>query len=293
MVKKKVMHKLYIGLYVLSSFLLVMVLQKHDAVPSHTKLRIGLCVMATGVYIQYIPRLLDSADRYFLPNHEVTYFVFTDSSFEHAHTTTIYQEQLGWPYDSMMRFHTYLKHADQFADLDYVYAIDADMGFAAHVGDEILSDRVATILSVHLFKAQKPYEANPLSTAYVHVNEGREYYAGAFYGGSRDEFVRLVKKTSEQVDIDLARGYIAWANDESHINRYFVDNRPTLELSPSYCHFEHWQSPFPKKIIAYDDKDYTQTRKASALNPIGWYVHMLRDACSCKPSIRHSCRQFK
>lgn len=245
--------------------------------PVKEKKRIGLCVMATGKYIGYVSKLLDSADNYFLKNHDVTYFVFTDSPFEHQHAKMIYQKQLGWPYDSMMRFHTYLKHADLFADLDYVYAIDADMGFAATVGDEILSDRVATILSVHLFSPQKPYESNPLSTAYVHVGQGSQYYAGAFYGGSRNEFIRLLNKTAEQVDIDLARGYIAWANDESHINKYFVDNKPTLELSPSYCHFEHWQSPFEKKIIAYDDKDYSQTRKQSSINPIGWYRKMLKD----------------
>lgn len=242
----------------------------------HEPKRVGLCVMATGAYIQYVQRLLDSADTYFLPGHEVTYFVFTDRSFEHPKAHTIYQEQLGWPYDSMMRFHTYAKHADMFADLDYIYAIDADMGFGALVGDEILSDRVATVLSVHLFKAQKPYESNPLSTAYVHVGEGDNYYAGAFYGGSRDEFIRLVKQAAQQVDIDLARGYVAWANDESHINRYFISNRPTIELSPSYCHFEHWSSPFEKKIIAYDDKDYSKTRKQSVLNPLGWYKKMLQ-----------------
>lgn len=241
------------------------------------KQRVGLCVMATGSYIQYVDRLLDSADTYFLPGHEVNYFVFTDSPFEHKNAYTIYQQQLGWPYDSMMRFAIYLKHAHLFSGFDYVYAIDADMGFVDYVGDEILSNRVATILSVHLFKAHKPYESNPLSMAYVHVNEGKEYYAGAFYGGSRDEFIRLLKITSEQVAIDLARGYIAWANDESHINRYFVTYKPTLELSPSYCHFEHWQSPFAKKIVAYDDKDYAQTRKPSSINPIGWYVRMLKD----------------
>lgn len=271
------MQKWYILLIILVVCCLPRLFQSQVQQPSQDKRRVGLCVMATGKYIQYVPKLLDSADNYFLKDHEVTYFVFTDSPFEHQHAKTIYQKQLGWPYDSMMRFHTYLKHADLFANLDYIYAIDADMGFAGTVGDEILSDRVATVLSVHLFKAQKPYESNPLSTAYVHVNEGGQYYAGAFYGGSRDEFIRLLRKTTEQINIDLARGYIAWANDESHINRYFVDNKPTLELSPSYCHFEHWQSPFEKKIIAYDDKDYAQTRKPSVINPIGWYRQMLED----------------
>ena len=272
------MKKWYLLIILPTVFLLPQLFQTSHELGKGKK-RVGLCIMATGKYIQYVPRLIASADHYFLKNHDVTYFVFTDSPFVHEKARTVYQRQLGWPYDSMMRFHTYLKHADLFNDLDYIYAIDADMGFVADVGSEILSDRVATILSVHLFKPQKPYEYNPLSTAYVHTNEGRQYYAGAFYGGSRDEFIRLLKKTTEQVDIDLARGYIAWANDESHINRYFVDNRPTVELDPSYCHFEHWQSPFIKKIIAYDDKDYTQTRKSSAINPISWYRKVLKDEC--------------
>lgn len=272
------MKKVYIiSIVVLLCYVSFWVKKEDSVVADRSQKRVGLCIMATGKYIEYVSRLLDSADTYFLPQHDVTYFVFTDSFFEHSKAKTVYQAQLGWPYDSMMRFHTYLKHADLFEHLDYIYAIDADMGFAALVGDEIFSDRVATILSVHLFKPQKPYESNPLSTAYVHVNERSTYYAGAFYGGSRDEFITLLTTTVEQVDIDLARGYIAWANDESHINKYFVAHKPTVELSPSYCHFEHWQSPFEKKIIAYDDKDYSQTRKASVLNPIGWYKKMLKD----------------
>lgn len=241
--------------------------------------KIGLCVMATGKYIAYIPRLLDSADIYFLPNHEVTYFVFTDSAFEHAKTKTMYQEQMGWPYDSMMRFETYYKHKDLFADLDYVYAIDADMVFADAVGDEILSERVATVLSVHLFDVIKPYEANPLSTAYVHAQEGAYYFAGAFYGGSKDAFVHLIKTTMERIHIDLARGYIARCNDESHINRYFIDYKPTNILSPSYCHFDHWRSPYPKKIVAFDDKDYAVTRKPATLNPLEYFKRELCRMC--------------
>lgn len=244
------------------------------------KVKVGLCVMATGSYIQYVQRLLDSADQYFLPDHDITYFVFTDAPFEHPRAHVVYQSQMGWPYDSLRRFHTYLAHADRFAHLDYVYAIDADMGFVAPIQEEILSHRVATILSVHLFKPQKPYESNPISTAYVHRNEGKEYYAGAFYGGSRDEFITLLATISEWVDVDIARGYIAWANDESYLNRYFVSNQPTLELSPSYCHFEHWDSPFPKKILAYDDKNYTEVRKPSTISPIGWYKKMLKEVCT-------------
>lgn len=277
MIKKNFIYP-FVGIIALWAFHAMILNNSHDPVQGIKK--VGLCVMATGTYIEYIPRLLNSADQYFLQGHEVTYFVFTDSPFEHAKTKTVYQEQMGWPYDSMMRFETYYKHNNLFVDLDYVYAIDADMAFADVVGDEILSDRVATVLSVHLFDAVKPYEANPLSTAYVHAQEGIHYFAGAFYGGSKDAFVHLIKTLTERIHIDLARGYIARCNDESHINRYFIDEKPTRVLSPSYCHFDHWQSPYPKKIVAFDDKDYEVIRKPSALNPLAYFKREVCRMCS-------------
>jgi histo-blood group ABO system transferase len=233
--------------------------------------KVGLCIVATGKYIEYIPRLLHSADSYFLPNHQVTYFVFTDSPFVHTNAHVTYQSQLGWPYDSMMRFEIYHKHKELFEDLDYIYAIDADMLFVDTVGNEILSELVATVLSVHLFDPIKPYEANPLSTAYVHMAEGKHYFAGAFYGGTKDAFLHLIETLTNRIHIDLARGYIAWAHDESHLNRYFIDCKPTCILSPSYCHFDHWRSPYPRKIVAFDNKDYAAVRKPSVLNPLRYF----------------------
>ncbi len=102
MVKEQIMQKTYIGVLLVGCCLLPVLFQSNRIEKSEKKLRVGLCVMATGTYIQYIERLLDSADQYFLPDHEVTYFVFTDSPFAHAHTKMIYQEQIGWPYDSIL-----------------------------------------------------------------------------------------------------------------------------------------------------------------------------------------------
>jgi hypothetical protein len=131
-----------------------------------------------------------------------------------------------------------------------------------------------------MFDPIKPYEPNPLSTAYVHISEGRHYFAGAFYGGTKDAFMHLIEKTNERVHTDLARGYIAWANDESHLNRYFIDMKPTKILSPSYCHFEHWRSPYEKKIVAIDDKDYAVARMPSLLNPLHYFKQELQKTCA-------------
>ena len=234
---------------------------------------VGLLVMATGKYISYVDDLLDSADRYFCTDHAVTYFVFTDGELKSRNNLIVIpQEQLGWPYDTMMRFAVYDKHKERFADCDYLFSCDADMRFAESVGSEMFGDRVGTLQPNYLFDA-KPYERNPLSTACINRGEGLHYFAGGFYGASRDEFIALIQGITNQICIDLARGYIAINNDESHLNRYFVDHKPTVILSPSYCHFENWRSPYAQKLVALVKtvSESNAIRKKSAFNPIDYY----------------------
>ena len=41
-------------------------------------------------------------------------------------------------------------------------------------------------------------------------------------------------------------------HDESHLNRYFIDHKPTTILTPSYCYPESWNLPYPKKLWFFD-----------------------------------------
>jgi histo-blood group ABO system transferase len=43
--------------------------------------KIAVLVMATGKYLVYVRELVESGRRYFLPHHEVTFYVFTDGKF--------------------------------------------------------------------------------------------------------------------------------------------------------------------------------------------------------------------
>src|SRR5438105_2872923 len=73
--------------------------------------KVGLCIMATGRYDKYAERFIESARKYFLTAHEVTYFVFTDGSVKAASDVVqIHQKRLGWPQDTLMRFSVYGKH---------------------------------------------------------------------------------------------------------------------------------------------------------------------------------------
>src|SRR5690606_2474713 len=138
-------------------------LSGHTQSKAQTRYKIGLLVMATGShYLVAAQQLIESAQKYFCRNHDVTYFVFTDGQLSMPGVVVLEQQRMGWPYDSMMRFATYYKYKDHFADYDYLFACDADMAFVSEIGDEILGDRVATIHPQTRFR-RGIYEDNPLS----------------------------------------------------------------------------------------------------------------------------------
>ncbi len=224
---------------------------------------VGLLVMATGKYVSFVPPLIQSAEKYFCRNHNVTYFVFTDGtldpSVQDLPIVTIYQKRLGWPFDTMMRFHVYANSSEILSSQDFLFACDADMLFVGDVGDEILSERVATQHPGFVGR-RGSYETNPASKACIHNWEGEQYFAGGFYGGTTEEFLNISAINAANINEDLFRGIIAVWHDESHWNRYCVDHPPTLVLNPSYCYPESWDLPYPPKLVALD-KNHDECRK--------------------------------
>lgn len=251
-------------------------------------LTIGLCIMATGKYIHFVKPLLDSAEKYFCPNHQRKYFIFTDSAPLQQNETPsqpikellqspysenivlVYQKRLGWPNDTLMRFAVYNQHQDLFNSTDYMFATDADMLFVDYEGDEILGNRVATQhpgfeKNIPLWGSEPPYDRNPQSTAYIGYNEGEYYFAGGFYGGSTTEFIKMSDCITRNILTDLENyQYIALWHDESHLNRYFIDNLPTIMLDRSYCYPENGQAKgYPNcspKLLALD-KNHAEIRE--------------------------------
>lgn len=225
--------------------------------------KVGLLIVATGKYIEFVKPLIDSANKYFCTNHDVTYFVFTDDEqFQAPNVIKIDQKKLGWPYDTLMRIVLYDKHKDTLKEMDYLFATDADMLFVDMVGDEILSERVATQHPGYVGR-RGTYETRRRSTAYVHSGEGTHYFAGGFNGGSRDEFIKMVRTLAENIQKDLVNNIVAIWHDESHINRYFINNPPTKILTPSYCYSMSLEAtngrvlPYPKRLVALDKNHKT------------------------------------
>ena len=226
---------------------------------SEKPLHIGLCIVATGKYIAFIKSLIDSAEKYFCRNHKVTYFVFTDGQAPQApNVVPIFQKRLGWPYDTMMRLPIYYQSRELFKNMDYLFACDADMLFVDDVGDEILGDLVGT-LHPGFVGSKGTYETRALSTAYIHPREGSCYYAGGFNGGKRENYLKLAGTISQNIKTDLEKGIVAIWHDESHINRYFASNPPTITLTPSYCYWQGQVTQWHQRLVALS-KDHAKYR---------------------------------
>jgi len=223
--------------------------------------KIGLLIIATNKYTTFIEPLIKSADDNFLNNQEVTYFIFTDKPLElisKRNINYINVEHKDWPWMTLGRYKIFSDSHDELSKMDYLYYCDADMRFVGVVGDEILSDLVATQHPGYYGTKGTP-ETNPASLACVYPYEDMQYFAGGFNGGKSEDFLKMSKILSNNIDIDYSNGIIAIWHDESHMNRYFIDNKPTKILNPSYCYGESMNIPFERKLIALD-KNHSEIR---------------------------------
>lgn len=235
-----------------SLYLYVALTPSNPGTASTNPQRVGLLIVATGKYVQFVQPLIRSAEQFFLPGHERTYFIFTDHIDElqkQANIVPVFQKKLGWPYDSMMRSSIYNDHRELFNNMDYLFACDADMVFVDYVGNEVLGNLVATLHPIYTWR-RGTYDANPKSKAYVAAHEGTHYFAGGFYGGSRDAFCQMIQELTQNIKSDTSNGIMARWHDESHLNRYFIDHEPTCILNPSYCYPEGYSFGYHPRLVA-------------------------------------------
>jgi histo-blood group ABO system transferase len=218
-------------------------------------MKICILTIATNKYIQFVERLLDNIEENFLNGHEIQCLLFTDHEVETSENVRVCQiDHEPWPMPTLKRYNYFVKEKEFISQFDYCFYFDVDMGLVDKVGDEVLSDLVATMHPYQSFypKEQRSYDRNAASLAYVPVGEeGENYYAG---GGSTKRFLEMAEVLADRVTRDLENGVVALWHDESQMNRYLIDNPPTLSLTPSYCFAEEQMSnpdyPYKPKIIA-------------------------------------------
>jgi histo-blood group ABO system transferase len=220
-----------------------------------TDMKIGLLLIASGEqYWPFVKPFLESARKFFFEG-KFDAFLWTDSNESYDVEQVFEVEHAPRPLPSLLRYHYFTAEEKTLSGYHCFFA-DIDMRFVAPVGEEILGDLTATLHPGYVFKPDyySPFEPNPKSAAYVPYP--KNYYCGGFQGGKK--YIEACRTLKEMVDKDFSIGYRAIWSDESHWNRYLIDNPPDKILSPSYCYPEtfvqyyksKWPEDYQPKVLA-------------------------------------------
>lgn len=231
-------------------------------------MKLGILYICIGCYDFFWESFYESSERYLMQGYPCIreYFVFTDASSlykeEDVHIHRIYQSDMGWPDNTMKRFHLFLTIREQLKDLDYLFFFNANVEFVAPVGMDFLPDEkgngLVGALHSYCYNASLwsyPYERRKKSMAYIPFWRGKQYYQGSLIGGTTDAFLRMCEVCNSWIDIDLKNGITPIWHDESIINRYFIDNPPKV-LDCRYNYSEKRSLPIEKKIVLRNKERY-------------------------------------
>jgi hypothetical protein len=206
-------------------------------------MRIGILTIATGKYERFVKDLVESCESNFLTECEKSYYVFTDSDVSNVSPKIKVRDQkkLGWPYDTMMRFHMFNSISEElYKDTDYLFFLNANMKPISKIGKEVIPEgefNYVGMIHPSFYNAPEyslPYERRDESTSKIDVGSGSKYFQGCFNGGKTEHFLKMSEDLSKMLDEDLKNGtYPIW-HDESLLNKYYNGRTDILQLDPSY-----------------------------------------------------------
>lgn len=225
-------------------------------------MKVALLYIGVGKYFCFWEDFYKTCEQNFLPGIEKHYYFVTDQEAEVAdNVTTIYQQDLGWPCNTMYRFMFFLRKKEELKAYDYMFFCNANTRFVQTITpEEILpmkpEDGGLLMLTWQAFDADPEtfgFERRAESAACVPYGTKQIYYQGTLNGGTGEEFIKLLEGCHNIVDTDFRNGYVPVAHDESALNAYMMGRKCKL-VDSTYGRPEHRDKKHTAKIV-FCDKD--------------------------------------
>ena len=235
-------------------------------------MKVAIIFIGTGRYINFLPLYYENIHKYFLPKSEKTILAFTDGTGDFPDDIKVYhQEHLEWPYITLKRFEIINKAKTFIKDFDWVVFIDADAIPVSEITEEeFFSDK--PFFGVHHpchalgmpphTEYPGAFETNPKSRAHVTPDDDTTmYWQGCLWGGRVPEVMDMIVELDRRTHEDLKKDVIAQWHDESHLNKFYVENRDDVHVVGPECAFPEVfteQCHFDPKIVhlAKDNSKY-------------------------------------
>lgn len=243
-----------------------------------------VCICLNEPYWEYAREMIEGARKFFLPGHDVDFFLWSDMPEASYGATVFPTEPIEWPMPTLMRYHLFLQQEEILEKYDYIFYCDVDMKFVDIVGDEILGEGL-TAAPHPGYAIRKelwpPYEPNKDSANFINrpgvviLMEGKPrfmpfYAAGGLQGGKADKFIQAMQQIKKLVDKDLSKNYIPIWNDETAWNKYLFEVLSKEELNkavfltPSYIYPDSLIKEYYEPIVwgcSYIPRLVTITKK--------------------------------
>lgn len=229
-------------------------------------MKIAIISINIGEYGVFWQEFFKSAEINLFPEAKKNYYVFTDKIDEikslKDKVNTIYQEDMGWPNNTMKRFSLFLKIKEALLQYDYIFFANANAVFEAPLSVSVLNGKKKLLTVEHpgfhfKNKKDKPFEQRKDSLAYVPLEKRKYYVQGAFYGGRADYFLEMTEELNQKIEKDLSQGIIAIWHDESFLNMYVEQHLKEVQiLSWHYLYFEEYYFPYKPIILLRNKRKY-------------------------------------
>ena len=237
-------------------------------------MKVAISFLGTGKYLDFLPNYYENIEKYFLPNTEKTILAFTDGEIDDTpkNLKVFSQEHLDWPYITLKRFHIINRAREEILNHDWFVFIDGDALVVDRINEEdFFTDK--PLFGVHHpchylkmtphNKLPGSFEISESSNAALDLDKYQPevYYQGCFWGGRSKEVIKMIDELKERIDDDLKRNVIAVWHDESHLNKYLIENSSMVHTyGPEYAYPELFkdQCTFNPKIVhlAKDNSEY-------------------------------------
>lgn len=204
--------------------------------------KIAILTIATGNYTNFLKELIESINSKFLINKQKHIYVFTNKHFENTNDVTyIYIPHLPWPLNTLLRFYYFKSITNSLQEFDFIYYMDSDTIVYDTIDETILPINDEIIGAHHHWEwnVTNSYDnTNTKSTAYVDTSSPDfvpEYCQACFFGANKNSFIKMTNELEDNINTDFKNNVIAKWHDESHFNKYILNN-PKKILNSSYTH---------------------------------------------------------
>jgi hypothetical protein len=193
---------------------------------STKQLQVGLLVIATGKYNEFLGPLTQSIEDHFMKNHEVIIHLFTDEPIAARRESRLQFKVIEipsykFPEATLLRYQIF-SDAREKLEGDYLFYLDVDSLFVGNVGEEILIDGLTVTCHPGFYrdKGWGDMETKGNSIVYTPPASRVRYYCGGFQGGSFKDYLEACVIMAQDIKEDKHNGVMARWHDESHWNHY-------------------------------------------------------------------------